>query len=42
VMGMNGYGGQAIIIDFDKSRIIVINSITLDYGWKNLAYSVIK
>ena len=42
VMGMDGYGGQAIIIDFDKSRIIVINSITLDYGWKNLAYSVIK
>jgi hypothetical protein len=42
VMGMNGYGGQAIVIDFDKGRIIVVNSITDDYSWKNLVHSVIK
>jgi hypothetical protein len=42
VMGMNGYGGQAIVIDFDKGRIIVVNSITEDYSWKNLVHSVIK
>ena len=42
VMGMYGYGGQAILIDFDKGRIIVLNSITEDYSWKNLVHSVIK
>ena len=42
VMGMNGYGGQAIVIDFDKGRIIVVNSITEDYSWKSLVHSVIK
>ena len=42
VMGMNGYGGQAIVIDFDKGRIIVVSSITEDYRWKSLVHSVIK
>ena len=42
VMGMNGYGGQAIVIDFDEGRIIVVNSITEDYSWKSLVHSVIK
>jgi hypothetical protein len=42
VMGMDGYGGQSILIDFEKSRIIVINSIHIDYNWKKIAHSVIK
>ena len=42
VMGMVGYGGQSIIIDFDKGRINVINSIHIDYNWKKLVHSVIK
>ena len=42
VMGMYGYGGQAIMIDFDKGRIIVVNSITDDYSWTSLVLSVIK
>ena len=42
VMGMDGYGGQSILIDFEKSRIIVINSIHTDYNWKKIAHSVIK
>ena len=42
VMGMYGYGGQVIVIDFDKGRIIVVNSITDDYSWKSLVHSVIK
>jgi hypothetical protein len=41
-MGMDGYGGQSILIDFEKSRIIVINSIHIDYNWKKIAHSVIK
>ena len=42
VMGMNGYGGQAIVIDFDKGRIIVVNSLYRNYNWKKIVYSVIK
>ena len=42
VMGMDGYGGQSIIIDFDRSRIVVINSIHQNYNWKKIAHSVIK
>ena len=42
VMGMVGYGGQIILIDFDQSRIIVINSIHTNYNWKKIAHVVIK
>ncbi|WP_075533750.1 hypothetical protein [Candidatus Pelagibacter communis] len=42
IMGMSGYGDQEIIIDFDTSRIIVINSMHGNYNWKKIAYSVIK
>jgi len=42
VLGMDGFGGQQIIIDFDKSRIVVINSIHQNYNWKKIAHSVIK
>tara|TARA_B110001452_G_C15206061_1_gene418398 strand:+ start:124 stop:1548 length:1425 start_codon:yes stop_codon:yes gene_type:complete len=42
VMGMSGYGGHEIIIDFDRSRIIVIHSMHVNYNWKKIAHSVIK
>ena len=42
VMGMDGYGGQHIIIDFDRSRIVVINSMHQNYNWKKIAHSVIS
>ena len=42
IMGMSGYGDQEIIIDFDRSRILVIHSIHGNYNWKKIAYSVIK
>lgn len=42
IMGMSGYWDQEIIIDFDKSRILVIHSIHGNYNWKKIAYSVIK
>ena len=41
-MGMDGASGQSIIIDFDRSRIVVINSIHQNYNWKKIAHSVIK
>ena len=42
VMGMNGFGGQNIMIDFDLGRIVVINSMHTNYNWKKIAHSVIK
>ena len=40
--GHERYGGQSIMIDFDKGRINVINSIHTDYNWRKIAHSVIK
>jgi hypothetical protein len=42
IMGMVGKGGQSIMIDFDKGRINVINTMHTDYNWKKIAHSVIK
>jgi hypothetical protein len=42
VVGMSGYGGNEIIIDFERSRILVIHSIHQNYNWKKIARSVIK
>ena len=42
VLGMDGFGGQQIIIDFDLGRIVVINSVHWGYNWKKIAHSVIK
>ena len=42
IMGMSGYGGQEIIIDFDRSRILVFHSMHENFNWKKIAYSVIK
>ena len=39
---MDGYGGQSILIDFDNSRIVVVNTVHNDYDWKALVYDVIK
>ena len=38
-MGMDGASGQSIIIDFEKSKIVVLNAIHLDYNWKKIAIS---
>lgn len=42
VMGMAGRGGQSILIDFDNSRIVAVNSIHTTYDWYNLVHQVIK
>jgi len=42
IMGMDGASGQSILIDFERSKIVVINSIHTDYNWKKIAHSVIK
>ena len=42
ILGMDGYGGQQIIIDLDNSRIVVVQTIHKTYDWYNLVHQVIK
>ena len=42
IMGMHGYGGQHIVIDFERSRIVVTNAIHENFNYKKIVYSVIK
>ena len=47
VFGMNGYGGQAILIDMENSRIVVLNSLHYNntkykYNYKKLLFDTIK
>ena len=39
---MDGFGGQQLIIDFDKKRIIAITSEDRHYDWKNIVHEVLK
>ena len=42
ILGMDGYGGQQIIIDLDNSKIIVINSVHYGYDWNKIVHKKIK
>ena len=42
VMGMNGRGGQQIVIDFERSRIVVTNSVYENYNYEKIVYDPIK
>ena len=42
ILGMSGFGGQNIMIDFEKGRIIVINSRDRHYNWKKIALKKLK
>ena len=42
ILGMNGFAGQDIVIDPERSKITVINAIHNDYDWDKIVYSVIK
>src|SRR6056300_1698093 len=42
VMGMHGYGGQHIVIDFENSRIVVANSIHENWDWRKIIYSKLE
>ena len=41
-MALRGYGGQAIMIDFDKSRIVVVNKVHTNFDWYELVLQPIK
>jgi CubicO group peptidase (beta-lactamase class C family) len=47
IFGMNGYGGNAILIDMENSRILVVNSLHYNntkykYNHKKILFDVIK
>ena len=42
VMGMGGYGGQHVVIDFENSRIVVTNSIHPNWDWEKIVYEPIR
>jgi hypothetical protein len=42
VLGMDGYGGQSQLIDFDNNRIVSVNTIHTNYDWGELVYRGIK
>tara|TARA_Y100001954_G_C15730131_1_gene562847 strand:+ start:81 stop:1283 length:1203 start_codon:yes stop_codon:yes gene_type:complete len=42
LIGMDGYGGQMIWIDFDNSRIVSTHSVHNNYNWKKIVAGVIK
>ena len=41
-MGMHGYGGQHVVIDFDNSRIVVANAIHENFNYPKLVYGPFK
>jgi len=42
ILGMSGLGGQNIIIDFEKERIIVVNARDRHYNWKKIVLKKLK
>jgi hypothetical protein len=42
IFGMDGYGGQSVLINFDENRIVSVNAIHTNYDWRELVYKVIK
>jgi len=42
ILGMGGAGGQQVIIDFDRKRIIIVNSRDRHYNWKKIVLKKLK
>ena len=42
ILGMSGFGGQQVIIDFDSGRIIVVHSLDRHYNWKKIVHKKLK
>ena len=42
IMGMHGRGGQHIVIDFERSRIVVTNAIYENFNFPKIVYQTIK
>ena len=42
LFGMNGYGGQNILIDMGSGRIAVVNSAHTNLDWQTLVYEAVR
>ena len=42
IFGMDGYGGQTIMIDFDENRIIAISTVHTDYDFERIVLKPLK
>ena len=42
IMIMHGYAGQHVVIDMERSRIVVTNAIHENFNYKKIVYQVIK
>lgn len=42
LFGMNGYGGQNILIDMESGRIAVVNSAHTNFDWRTLVYDALS
>jgi len=42
VMGMHGRSGQHIVIDFERSRIVVTNALHENFNYAKIVYDPIK
>ncbi len=42
ILGMSGFGGQQVIVDFDTGRIIVVHSLDKHYNWKKIVHKKLK
>jgi CubicO group peptidase (beta-lactamase class C family) len=42
IFGLNGYGGQNIMIDMDHGRIVVTNSAHTNFDWRAVVYEPIR
>ena len=42
ILAMDGFGGQMIVIDFDKGRIVVTNAIYNNFHWEKIVRDVIR
>ena len=42
ILSMDGFGGQQLIIDFDKKRIISVSSTDRHYDWYEIVYKTLK
>ena len=41
-MGMGGRAVQQIVIDFERSRIVVTNSVYENYNYEKIVYNPIR
>ncbi len=42
ILGMDGFAGQQLIIDFDRKRIISVASTDVHYDWYEIVYKKLK